>query len=43
MGADKSFENTPSAQMPQNVLSAQAVKFGISMKKKASLGVCSPW
>ena len=38
-GADKSVENAPKL-MPK--LSEQAQKFGISLKKKASLGVRSP-
>ena len=38
-GADKSVKNFPKL-MPK--LSEQAQKFGISLKKKASLGVRSP-
>ena len=41
MGADSSAENTPNA--PKFNMYAQVKQIGISMKKKASLGVRSPW
>ena len=37
----KNIPKCPKIEFPK--LSAQAQKFGISLKKKTSLGVCSPW
>jgi hypothetical protein len=40
MGAGRKYPKCPRIYLPN--LSAQAQKFWISIKKKASLGVCSP-